>query len=519
MLATKQNGLCGGLVALVCLFCGPAAQAQLLWSFETGLEGWQATGYNDSDFISIGTSASAATEGTQSLVVETGPSYGWDVLSNVGAGDAARYNAFNAVAANPDAYSLDFDVVFTPDSFGSTSSIGNYFLMNVAVNSDTTGFKQSLNVSPNIIDAVAGTPTYPLVYPISVPMALLPVSENSGFYQLNIGTNSDHVNGGGGEGVKYYLDNIRFTQLPQVVETTLFSWETPDNPATTEVNEQFEGWTPGFGTGHTHAITTVGATDGTYALEIDRSSQTSPNFTWGSQFQISSDTNPDPEIEDIDATLQATIDDLVGKINGATAVAFDVRIGDNFPYSAGYAKFGVHFTDSTGAFYDAEGASFNGPVEGDTGTVTIQLSNMIDNTSGMSLADAGLLVGTTYLRIGLSTNTDGPGLYQIDNFRVISEVSTDNADFNADGVVDGGDFLAWQRGYGTGTTLAEGDANGDGMVNDADLAIWQENFGTTAAAAAVGAVPEPQTIALAVLAATGLLGVRRRSRWPLNVAL
>lgn len=486
------------------LLDGSTARGQLLWSFETGLEGWEATGYTDSDFISLATSAMGATDGTQSMVVETGPTYGWDVRSSVSAGDAARYAAFNAAAANLEGYTLDFDVSITPDSFSSLTDPGGYFLLNVAVNSDTTGFKQSLNVTPNLAGLTNNT------FPISIPMASLPVSANSSFYQLNIGSNSDHTNGGGGEGAKYFIDNIRLTALPTLVETTLFSWETPDNPATTEVNEQFEGWVPGFHDGHVHSISTDGATDGSYALEIDRRSRTSPNFSWGSQFLISSDVDPDPEVEQIDPTLQAQIDDLVENINGATAIAFDVRIGDNFPYSGGYAKFGVHFTDDTGAFYDAEGQSFNGPVEGDTGTVTIPLSSMLDNTSGLTLEQAGLLVGTHFLRIGLSTNTDVPGFYQIDNFRVISEVSTDNADFDGDGDVDGEDFLAWQAGLGVGTTLADGDANGDGTVDSSDLAIWQDQYGTATPAAAAGNIPEPQTLVLAIVALGGAGLLRRR---------
>jgi hypothetical protein len=56
---------------------------------------------------------------------------------------------------------------------------------------------------------------------------------------------------------------------------------------------------------------------------------------------------------------------------------------------------------------------------------------------------------------------------------------TGNADFDADGDIDGRDFLSWQRGYGiiTGASRAEGDANGDGAVNAADLSFWQAQYG------------------------------------------
>ncbi len=52
-------------------------------------------------------------------------------------------------------------------------------------------------------------------------------------------------------------------------------------------------------------------------------------------------------------------------------------------------------------------------------------------------------------------------------------------DFNNDTDVDGQDFLAWQRGFGTvsGANLADGDATGDGDVDDRDLAVWEATFG------------------------------------------
>jgi predicted outer membrane repeat protein len=52
------------------------------------------------------------------------------------------------------------------------------------------------------------------------------------------------------------------------------------------------------------------------------------------------------------------------------------------------------------------------------------------------------------------------------------------ADFNFNGVVDGGDFLAWQRGFGSSTgSFSAGDATEDGVVDGEDLDVWQGRFG------------------------------------------
>ena len=52
------------------------------------------------------------------------------------------------------------------------------------------------------------------------------------------------------------------------------------------------------------------------------------------------------------------------------------------------------------------------------------------------------------------------------------------ADFDADGDVDGSDFLTWQRGFGTpNATPQAGDADYDNDVDSADLTIWENQFG------------------------------------------
>jgi GH35 family endo-1,4-beta-xylanase len=88
-------------------------------------------------------------------------------------------------------------------------------------------------------------------------------------------------------------------------------------------------------------------------------------------------------------------------------------------------------------------------------------------------------------------------------------VGPPSADFDLDGDVDGRDFLAWQKGYGTiDPTFGDGDANYDHQVDGADLAVWQAAYGTLPLTASVS-VPEPACATL--LAMVLVVAVRRNS--------
>jgi hypothetical protein len=89
-------------------------------------------------------------------------------------------------------------------------------------------------------------------------------------------------------------------------------------------------------------------------------------------------------------------------------------------------------------------------------------------------------------------------------------------DFNGDRVVDGADFLVWQRSFGTSGALAA-DANADGVVDEYDGWILRQNFGAMGmqfpfASVAGASVPEPSTAALAMIAACAWRSRGRRRR-------
>jgi len=73
-------------------------------------------------------------------------------------------------------------------------------------------------------------------------------------------------------------------------------------------------------------------------------------------------------------------------------------------------------------------------------------------------------------------------VFPFNNFNALAVLpgTTDGADFDSDGLVDGKDFLIWQRGKGLAgqPDKSTGDANADGSVDATDLDLWKTAYGT-----------------------------------------
>jgi glucose/arabinose dehydrogenase len=91
-------------------------------------------------------------------------------------------------------------------------------------------------------------------------------------------------------------------------------------------------------------------------------------------------------------------------------------------------------------------------------------------------------------------------------------------DYNADGIVNAGDYVAWRNTSGqTGWNLAaDGSGPGgvpDGIVDRWDYIYWKSNFGNTLESQGSGAlVPEPSSLPLGIFAAVTCLKMRRKRR-------
>lgn len=92
-----------------------------------------------------------------------------------------------------------------------------------------------------------------------------------------------------------------------------------------------------------------------------------------------------------------------------------------------------------------------------------------------------------------------------------------HGDFNADGRVDAGDYLAWRKTRGQSVTpFTHADDNGDGLVDDADYNAWRHVFAASGSGNSEQlnalAVPEPASALLILLSASFLAFFTRPRR-------
>jgi hypothetical protein len=115
----------------------------------------------------------------------------------------------------------------------------------------------------------------------------------------------------------------------------------------------------------------------------------------------------------------------------------------------------------------------------------------VNSASAIQYTAPVQLSGATQIKARILRNGEWSALTAA-SFQVVAP----SADFDDDGIVDGADFLAWQRGFGktSGAQPADGDANGDQIVDGSDLAVWRGQFGQANFAAAQ-ALSSPEVVA------------------------
>jgi hypothetical protein len=249
--------------------------------------------------------------------------------------------------------------------------------------------------------------------------------------------------------------------------------------------------------------TGAGANRAAIAIDWDSSSSADPALVWGYRWDGMA------KGEDmLRAVLQADAR-LFAKLSGSGSLGFSV-------YGIGYdANDDDEFALSDGTQFDADGVALTGLPDEDATPMDLAdwyREGWFTGVWSYSTASGNAWPeGWTQSRVGPSGRVLADGAWDAWTFTspIVLDAFPSNptaaepprmgADFDADGDVDGADFLRWQRGLGisSGAMPAQGDADDDGAVTAADLAAWRDSFRAAPAMSISGAsttrIPEPAT--------------------------
>lgn len=397
------------------------ADAQLLYSWEGGLEGWAVPGYANSFAApTIETSTIGATDGSNSIAITHQEDiFSWSMNQTHGSG--AVYDAFEFVANNgPSNFALEFDVTYdTSQISGSPTFIDVGVALNNAGGWTQQAFDSALATTTGTVNETIN---------VSQPLG----GENSewnvvsgSFHEIVFGFRGDW----GIQPTTIFIDNLRITQTSTPAQLTL------------EVDK---------GSGATTLLNESGKTVDFDYYTIDSPSGALSPAGWNSL--------DDQNIDAVDGGDP-------GSIPGDSLLeGWDAGGGFAENLSEAFLLGGSSWADQTslslGNAYDASNGAedlvlrFRDPAEPDR------------------------------LRDGVVRYVVPP---------------TPDGDFDGNFVVDGFDFIKWQRGESP-----NGAASGD-------LGLWAGNYGFgVSSAAGASAVPEPAA-AILISIATALAAARRKT--------
>ena len=306
------------------------------------------------------------------------------------------------MASNLAGYTLDFDVITTADQLRARTRYQHLRLLltlDVSTNGAANAFKTVLQRRPAGKHAEHD---HDLARQHShdparrrAELGLLPAELR--LQQLHRTRRAPTARGSATTSITFTSRRSRRRSKP--FPTCLFSWETPDNPATPicqRTIRRLDRRLPAPATPiRSWPFRQHGPTERSHALNIHRvdldnapDDSNSAFFTWGSQYILNSDPNQNGQIDD---TVQQKIGALTGKINSATRVAFDVSFDPNsFDANPSFARFGLSVEDGTHSF-QAEFPSFN-PLDS-SGPTTITMDMPLT-----AFTTGGLKIGTTDIK-------------------------------------------------------------------------------------------------------------------------
>lgn len=211
----------------------------------------------------------------------------------------------------------------------------------------------------------------------------------------------------------------------------------------------------------------------------------------------------------------------VSDLVGGTLIGSDGKVqvngnGSRIEINGAETFLGDVVVDGTNAFtFDADADQSNmGVVEIANGSLTIDIDAAVnelafEDTSEIAWGAGSLsIVGFKEDTIRFGTDAGGlteaqlaaidGGIYSLSSQGYLTAMAAPTlpGDFNDDGAVDAADYTVWRDALNGTDALPNDDGLGT-PIGSAHYNLWSNNFGSVASSAA--AVPEPSTVALAIL--------------------
>jgi hypothetical protein len=537
--------------------------------------------------LAISQSTIGATQGSRSMLAElsgggslfSGDSLtGWALQDTVtAANNPTGYAGWQTATANPDYWNFQFDITTTADSWTNAHSLAAQ-----DGGTDWSYPRIGLGYDGGFAQITAGTNLYNYVgkTTVSIPLSQLtqagvPIPTDSSFYNILIGAQNRFEPASPTTGAKWYIDKLRLRPASVTGAIQLFSWETPDNPATTTVNEAMEGWSdvgvnaptatsPGDRYAHTDSVTTYSVlkppgggagnafpTAGTHSLKIDTTSQDplyvnplglpqSYGFRWGTSMILNAGSPPEGQTA---VEVQNKITNMANLINNAESIQFDVAFSDpvadenpdgrgifqggSTATLPGFLSVAVSIQDSRGTFFQqsnntlSNGANIqavileqnpDGNSPDEPVTFTFPIANFLGAGGSASMYPSLLATPIPLDSTSLRINI----ALNFNNGPVIAHI--DNFRVLTAIKLDA-DFN--RHGQVNGTDLGVwrtafnstdlGDADEDGDSDGADILKWQQQLGNAALTATPPVGAVPEPSGV-LLIALGLAGYARIAR-------
>ncbi len=394
-------------------------------------------------------------------------------------------------------------------------------------------FVRSNNGGLSIFHGMNGGVTLNTTYPVTLSIPIQDIIDDAGD-PTNVTSFGLEFFGGSEFGYENFVVNATTSPQPPTLEDhVLYSWETPDDLGTADVNEALEGWSHGTSGSEPSArsVSSYWASEGTHSLQIVRSF-TSSAFDWGNAVGLDANANStgppvgdyndnyvvdaadytvwrdnlgqsvslpneDPaastpgvvDTEDYDKwkenfgaegggpdpEVMAQIGDIVAQINdpNAYSIAFDVHVEDQYPSdNPPWLQYYLAVSLANGP-EEGDGAWFQGP----------KFSVGYDDLA--NLGSEPITVTAEFL-LSQMEDQSHPG------------------DFMSDGVNPDTQYINFYIGLNAGWTAPT------------DFTYYVDNFRIRSivpegsGSLAASAVPEPSTMMLVLMAGLAAFGLRRR---------